>query len=78
MTNYIPTNNAGEWKMARKPAINAGDDDSVGNLSFRKINSSKDKEDFSTNYSRGVERYGISSDKRGLSLTPEVGRNPLW
>ena len=45
MTNYTAIKIAKDWNLARSRHTNAGDDDTVGNLSFRE-EPSKDKKDF--------------------------------
>lgn len=56
MTIYHSHNFAEDWNMVSSRQTVAGDDETKGNLSFRK-NTSKDKERISS--TRGVERYGL-------------------
>tara|TARA_B100000287_G_scaffold434635_1_gene499674 strand:+ start:1006 stop:1314 length:309 start_codon:yes stop_codon:yes gene_type:complete len=66
MTIYIPTNDAGDWKMARSRQTIAGVSDNVGNLSFQTNSRNNEKVHSS---SRGVERYGVSVARGSLPVS---------
>jgi len=70
MTIYIPTNDAGDWKMARSRQTIAGVSDNVGNLSFQTNSRNNEKVHSSSIISRrGVERYGVSVARGSLPVS---------